>query len=80
MGEREPFHMKPEERRRWLGVVPQQAYVLDGTVYDNITLREIGITREMVERAVRIVGLHDDIMLLPNGYDTDGQRESKFYK
>lgn len=81
IGDREPFHMKPEERRRWLGVVPQQAYVLDGTVYDNITLREIGITREMVERAVRIVGLHDDIMLLPNGYDTplgEGETQLSF--
>ena len=62
-------------------MVPQQAYVLDGTVYDNITLREIGITREMVERAVRIVGLHDDIMLLPNGYDTplgEGETQLSF--
>jgi len=66
----DPFHMPPQERRRWLGVVPQQACIFDSTVMDNISLRDPQIKREHVEEVIKMVGLHDEIQKLTEGYDT----------
>jgi ATP-binding cassette subfamily B protein len=38
-------------------------------VLDNITLRNPAITREQVEQAAKMIGVHDFIMELPGGYD-----------
>jgi ABC-type multidrug transport system fused ATPase/permease subunit len=67
-------------RRAWhrnVGFVPQQIYLVDGTVAENIAF---GIPRERVdaaaiERAARTASLHDFITGLPEGYRTSvGER------
>jgi ABC-type multidrug transport system fused ATPase/permease subunit len=67
-------------RRAWhrnVGFVPQQIYLVDGTVAENIAF---GIPRERVdaaaiERAARTASLHDFITDLPEGYRTSvGER------
>lgn len=55
--------------RSKIGVVLQDVFLFAGSVYENITLRNANITREEVEQAARLIGLHDFIMQLPGGYD-----------
>ena len=52
-----------------IGVVLQDVFLFSGSVLDNITLRNPDITKEQVEEAARIIGVHDFIMRLPGGYD-----------
>lgn len=55
--------------RSRIGVVLQDVFLFAGSVYENITLRNPDVTREQVEAAARLIGLHDFIMQLPGGYD-----------
>jgi ATP-binding cassette subfamily B protein len=66
----DPFRLKPEDRRRLIGVVPQNVNLFEGTIKDNITLRDDSISLEAVEKAARLVGLDDFIQCLPEKYDT----------
>jgi ATP-binding cassette subfamily B protein len=49
--------------------VLQDVFLFSGTVLDNITLRNTGISKERVTEAARLIGMHDFIMRLPGGYD-----------
>lgn len=55
--------------RSQVGVVLQDVFLFSGSVIDNITLRNEQIPREKVEEAARLIGMHDFIMRLPEGYD-----------
>jgi ATP-binding cassette subfamily B protein len=55
--------------RSKMSVVLQDVFLFDGTVYENITLRNENITREQVERAAKMVGAHEFISKLPGGYN-----------
>jgi ATP-binding cassette subfamily B protein len=55
--------------RSKIGVVLQDVFLFSGSIYENITLRNPEITRERVEQAARLIGMHDFIMQLPGGYD-----------
>ncbi|HTO56838.1 MAG TPA: ABC transporter ATP-binding protein [Pseudomonadales bacterium] len=57
------------EVRKRIGIVLQDFHVFSGSVADNISLGNPGISREQVERAARLVHAHDFIMRLPRGYD-----------
>lgn len=65
-----PFEMPYSLRRHLIGIVPQSFPIYDGTINDAITLYDKNITEEQVINAAKTVGLHSDIMKLPNGYDT----------
>lgn len=65
-----PFSIKPEQRRRLIGIVPQMPQIFDGTVLQNITLNDKTITRNMVIEAAKTVGIHELIMQMKNDYDT----------
>lgn len=61
------------EARSWtreVAMVPQQPHLLHGTVHENIAMFRDGIDRTRVEEAARRAGLHDVIVGLPEGYDT----------
>lgn len=60
-----------ETLRGQVGVVLQDVFLFSGSIYENITLRNTAITREQVEEAARMIGLHDFIVSLPGGYDYD---------
>jgi len=66
----DPRRVRPEERRRLLGVVPQTVHLIDGTIRENITLGDRTIGDDDIVRVARIVGLDDYIRTLPAGYDT----------
>ncbi|NSL89930.1 ABC transporter ATP-binding protein [Chitinophaga sp. Mgbs1] len=55
--------------RSRIGVVLQDVFLFSGSVYDNITLHNSNISRQQVEDASRLIGIHDFIMQLPGGYD-----------
>lgn len=55
--------------RNHIGVVLQDVFLFSGSILDNVTLRNPLISREEVERAARLIGMHDFIMQLPGGYD-----------
>ncbi len=59
-----------QERRRCIGCVEQQFSRVPGTVLDQITLNDPGITREMAVQAARLAGLDETIRTFPAGYDT----------
>lgn len=58
-----------EALRSRIGVVLQDVFLFSGSIYDNITLHNKAITREQVEEASKLIGIHDFIMQLPGGYD-----------
>ena len=60
---------KLAELRSRVGVVLQDVFLFSGSIYDNITLRNPDISREQVEHAARLIGMHDFILQLPGGYD-----------
>lgn len=66
----DPYTLPARDRRRLLGVVPQMPQVFDGSVRDNITLRDDTIPMENVALAAQTVGLDKTIEALPQGYDT----------
>lgn len=58
-----------EALRSHIGVVLQDVFLFSGTIHDNVTLRNPAISRQQVEAATKLIGLHDFILQLPGGYD-----------
>lgn len=58
-----------ETLRKNIGVVLQDVFLFSGSILDNITLRNPGISREKVTEAAKLIDMHDFIMQLPGGYD-----------
>jgi ATP-binding cassette subfamily B protein len=54
--------------RSKIGVVLQDVFLFSGSVMENVTLRNPAISREEVEQAARLIGMHDFIMQLPGDY------------
>jgi ATP-binding cassette, subfamily B, multidrug efflux pump len=52
-------------------VVLQDVFLFSGSIYDNVTLGNSKITREDVQKAAQLIGIHDFIIQLPGGYDFD---------
>jgi ATP-binding cassette subfamily B protein len=59
--------------REQLAVVPQEAFLFSGSVLDNIRFARPSAAPDEVKRVARIVGAHDFIAALPDGYDTEVQ-------
>mgnify|MGYP002407339860 FL=1 len=58
-----------EAWRRHLAAVTQEAYLFDGTIYENIAYGKPGITRREVRRVLEEVGLWDFVRSLPEQMD-----------
>ncbi len=58
------------ERRACIGCVEQHFSRVPGTVLDQITLGDAGITEEMARDVTRLAGLDETIRALPEGYAT----------
>jgi ATP-binding cassette subfamily B protein/subfamily B ATP-binding cassette protein MsbA len=54
--------------RQLIGLVTQNTFLFDDTVYNNIAYGTRGATPEMVEEAARRAFAHDFIVHRPNGY------------
>lgn len=55
---------------RRMGVVLQDPFLFSGSVFDNIRYGRLDATREEVEEAAKVVGAHDWVMRLADGYDS----------
>jgi ATP-binding cassette subfamily B protein len=67
-----------ESLRRQLGIVPQEGFLFAGTVAENIAFGKPDAEPEDVVRAAQIVGAHDFIQRLEDGYETQlGERGSR---
>lgn len=56
--------------RSQIGVVLQETYLFNGTVYSNLVYAKPGATYDEVVRAAKLAGAHTFIMKLPDGYNT----------
>ena len=64
--------------RRLVTVVPQDVYLFNGTIADNIRLGRPDATPAEIERAARLAQAHSFIAALPQGYDTPcGERGTR---
>ena len=59
--------------RDQLAVVPQEAFLFSGSVLDNIRFARPTASEDEVKRVARIVGVHDFVESLPDGYETEVQ-------
>lgn len=58
-----------ESLRKQIAIVLQDVFLFSDSIYNNITLHNETITRELVIAAAQKIGVHEFIMTLPNGYD-----------
>lgn len=64
-----------ESLRRNIGIVQQDVYLFNASVKDNILYGRLGASDEEVIDAAKKASIHDYIMSLPKGYDTQiGER------
>ncbi len=59
-----------ESLRKSIGIVSQDVFLFDSTIYDNIAYGKPDATPEEVEEAARLANIHDYIMSMPDGYQT----------
>ena len=53
-----------------MGMVLQEPFLFSKSVYENIRYSSASATREDIVEACEVIGAHDFIMKLPDGYDT----------
>jgi ATP-binding cassette subfamily B protein len=52
-------------------VIPQEGFLFNGTIRDNVRLARAGASDAEVDAALRAVGAHDRFVGLPEGLDTE---------
>jgi ABC-type bacteriocin/lantibiotic exporter with double-glycine peptidase domain len=58
------------ELRRRFGVVLQDPTLFAGSIRQNIALNDPDLPLERIAHAARLAGIHDDVEILPMGYET----------
>lgn len=67
--------LKLDAWRGRLAVVNQTPFLFSDTVANNIALGKPGATQQEIEHAAKLACVHEDILRLPQGYDTEvGER------
>ncbi|XP_029463524.1 ATP-binding cassette sub-family B member 7, mitochondrial isoform X3 [Rhinatrema bivittatum] len=67
-----------ESLRKAIGVVPQDAVLFHKTLYYNLLYGNIHASADEVYRVAKLAGLHDAILRMPHGYNTQvGERGLK---
>lgn len=56
--------------RSHIGMVSQDVFLFNATVYENIAYSAPKASREEVEAAAKRANIHEDIMAMPDGYET----------
>jgi ATP-binding cassette subfamily B protein/ATP-binding cassette subfamily C protein/ATP-binding cassette subfamily B multidrug efflux pump len=55
---------------RAISWVPQEPFLFSASIADNIALAKADATRAEIEKAAQQASIHDDIVRMPQGYDT----------
>ncbi len=63
-------NISQESLRSQIGVVLQETFLFNGSIYDNIAYAKRNATREEVIAAAKAAGAHSFIIKLTDGYDT----------
>jgi len=64
--------------RKNVGIVAQDVFLFSGTIRDNIGYGDLGASDEMIVEAAKKANIHDFIIGLPKGYDSEvGERGVK---
>jgi len=58
------------EIARWIGYVPQECVLFNGTIRDNIARGQVETSDEEVLRVAKLAGVHEFVIDLPEGYAT----------
>ncbi|OGV43037.1 MAG: hypothetical protein A2X48_11305 [Lentisphaerae bacterium GWF2_49_21] len=67
--------IKQNDLRKNIGIVLQDTFLFNGTIYENICYTKPGATREEVIKASIAANAHEFILKKPDGYDTEvGER------
>lgn len=69
--------IQPAWLRRQIGVVLQENYLFNRSVKENIALSDPGISVERVIQVAKLVGAHEFIVELPEGYDTKIEEQGR---
>jgi ATP-binding cassette subfamily B protein len=59
-----------ESLRRSIGIVQQDVFLFAGTIEDNIRYGRLDASREEIIQAAQRAEIHDDIIKMPEGYDS----------
>ena len=62
--------VKLSDLRASIGIVQQDVFLFAGTILDNIRYGRPNATMDAVIEAAKLAEIHEDIMRMPNGYDT----------
>ena len=62
--------IKQADLRRQMGIVLQEPFLFSGTIRDNIRYGKLDATDEEIEEVAKVLGAHDFISRLQDGYDT----------
>ncbi len=60
-----------QEWRKQIAWVPQNPYIFNRTIRQNLLIANPAATEEQITEAAQLAHLHDFIMSLPHGYDTE---------
>lgn len=60
----------PQAVRRLIGYVPQEPFLTDGTIAENIAYGDAHADRPRIEAAARAAEVHEFVIGLPQGYDS----------
>ena len=63
--------LSDDDVRAAVVMVTQENFLFSGTVADNIAFGRPDATRAEIEAAARVIGAHEFISAMPDGYDTD---------
>ncbi len=63
--------IKVADLRQLLGVVPQEPFLFQGSIAYNIAFGRNDATLDAIQAAAKAANVHEFIMRLPNGYDTE---------
>ena len=62
--------IKMSSLRAQIGIVQQDVFLFAGTIRENIAYGKPGASDAEIEQAARRAEIHEDILKMPNGYDT----------
>ncbi len=62
--------VKLADLRRNIGIVQQDVFLFAGTILENIRYGKPGASMEEVVEAAKLAEIHEDILRMPDGYDT----------
>ncbi|MBR4998650.1 MAG: ATP-binding cassette domain-containing protein, partial [Clostridia bacterium] len=63
-------NIKLKSLRQQIGIVQQDVFLFAGTIKENIAYGKIDATDEEIINAAKLSEIHEDILKMPQGYDT----------